>query len=239
MNRMLTIWMQPIYAGINQITLKSKILIGVIALLYWGGVAAVFYKISNNNFGLAGAIGLGLIVVFGLVYILLFAFQTKYIALQFSPSNAFLTPHLKSELRKSLIIPILLISFILLIFVSVAQRQFLPLIFSMSVIFFLSIAASIRNPWMIVPIVMAFQLPAIFNKWKLELQWEVINASYFSLLSIPISLIILWIGTHWIFAMRDQVLFSAYEKKKKWGKQRNTGVILKDDFELYFFILLF
>ena len=239
MNRMLTLWMQPIYAGINQVTLKSKILIGLIAFLYWGGGTVVFYKISSKNFGLVGAIGLSLIVTFGLVNVLLFIFQTKYIALQYSPSNAFLTPYLKTELKKSLIIPILLISFILFIFLSIAQKQFSPLIFSISIIFFLSIAATIRNPWMIVPIVVVFQLPAIFNKWKLELQWEVINASYFALLSIPISLAILWIGTHWIFSMRDQVLFSNYEKKKKWGKQKNTGVILKDDFSSIFSLYYF
>ena len=101
MNRMLTLWMQPIYAGINQVTLKSKIFFSVGALIFLALMIPIFYtNKKKNSFTIEASIGLGLIALLVIVYLFWLIFYIKICWLTIFSGQCTFNTQFKKRVKK-------------------------------------------------------------------------------------------------------------------------------------------
>lgn len=206
MQHLFQVWMQPVYGRMN---LEGKkvlwALLSVIPLL----VITIYLLLSFSSSNeirlepLALAALAGLATDLGLILVFWFFTLSASLALQYSPANASLVPHLKRRLQWALAIPIVLLPIIPAAAVAYKSTEFAALTWLILVIIMLMITAMVRNKWMGFAIAAIGQLPMFLRETNLPLY--TLKSFNQAILLIPFGLLMIAVLLHWIFAKGEHL----------------------------------
>lgn len=218
MKKILTVWMQPIYARLNMESKKSLFILLALFPVAGQVIAGLLAfsrpeKLELKYFLIA--LLMSLAALLAVLFLSWFVALAQNIALQYSPANARLVPHLSQILKLALCIPIVVIAVCSsgMMWVVVHKLSFFPAFISVFMLSFLILI--FRSPWAVVPFILCFQMPAILKRLGVtpvdKVFSENLGISFESLLFLS-SILILWATLHWISAMRDDALFKLHER---------------------------
>ena len=244
MKPILNLWMQPIYARMNLDSKKSLYwILGVVFVL--GQLLATLIFLGNRQkfgaetFLYAFLISFGLILV--IVFMAWFAMLVQYLGQQYSPARAALLPQIKRHMQFALAIPIVLVACSVTLIASLVEKQFFIWPGFLCVTIMLFIAISMRSPWMVVPMILSFQLPVISERIGLP-KWN--EASLIAGVPIWVFLLIamiamLVVGLHWMFSIRGDALFEMHKRTRMFQDAMNGKKTNENKMTLGFSMLFF
>ena len=187
-------------------------------------------KFGAETFLYAFLMSFGLIFV--IVFMAWFAVLVQYLGQQYSPARAGLLPQIKSHMQFALAIPIVLVACSVTLIASLVEKQFLMWPGFVSVAIMLFLAISMRSPWMVVPMILSFQLPSIFEragfpKWNEALLIAGLPISFFLLIGMIVMLVG---GLRWMFSISGDALFEMHKRTRMFqdamnGKKSNENKI--------------
>nr|WP_315476233.1 hypothetical protein [uncultured Undibacterium sp.] len=218
MKKILTIWMQPVYARLN-VDSKRTLVLGLLFIPLVAQIIAAILFFVRADIVTAKVFFEAFIYSFLLTLFLLFFIWfislVQSIGLQFSPSNAGLVPGHKKNMQIALAVPI-----IILALAAVAGFKFFQNSYSMwpaffAVIVMLFLVLIMRSQWMVLPMVLSMQIPALARRAG----YSDIDGIIAAKLGLPISTILLVLtlvflfgGIHWVFSIRDDSLFKMHRR---------------------------
>jgi hypothetical protein len=218
MKKILTIWMQPIYARLNMESKKSLFILLALFPVAGQVIAGLLALSRPDKFETSYfliALLMSLAALFAVLFISWFVVLAQNIALQYSPANARLVPHLPRILKLALCIPIVVTAFVSsgVMWLVVHQFSFFPAFVSVFMLSFLVV--TFRSSWAIVPFILCFQMPAILKRLGVvpvdKLFSENLGVS-FEIVLLLSSILILWATLRWIFSIRDEALFKLQDR---------------------------
>jgi hypothetical protein len=244
MKPILNLWMQPIYARMNLDSKKSLYWVLGVAFMLGQLLATVVFlggreKHGTEIFLYAFLLSLGFILV--IVFMAWFLMLVQYFARQYSPANAGLLPQIKSQMQFAIALPIVLVACSVTLFASLVEKQFVIWTAFVCVAIMLFLAISTRSPWMVVPMILSFQLPGIFEragypKWDHALS----NAGLPISLFLFIAMIVMLVGgLRWMFSIRGDALFEMHKRTRVFqdvmsGKKTNDNKVTLGFSTLFF-----
>lgn len=219
MKPILNLWMQPIYARLNLDSRKSLYWVLGVAFMLGQLLATVVFLGGREKHGAeiflyAFLMSLGFIVA--IVFMAWFVMLVQYFARQYSPANAKLLPQIKSQMQFALALPIVFAACFVTLLASLVEKQLLIWPGFVCVAIMLFLAISMRSPWMVVLMILSFQLPGIFEragypKWDHALS----NAGLPITLFLFIAMIVMLVGgLQWMFSIRGDALFDMHKRTR-------------------------
>lgn len=207
MQHLFQVWMQPVYGRMN---LEGKkvlwALLCVIPLLIMAILVLASFSsqaaIDLEKITLAALIGLAVDV--GLIVVFWFAMLSSNVAMQYSPANASLVPHLKRNLQWALAIPIVLLPIFPAAAVAYKSTEFAVLIWLICVVMMLMITAIVRHKWIGFAMAAIAQLPMLLRETTIP--FELLRGLNQAILLIPVGLFLIALVLHWIFAKGDHLI---------------------------------
>ncbi|MBI3714270.1 MAG: hypothetical protein HY253_15100 [Burkholderiales bacterium] len=219
MKALINIWMQPVYARLNMDSRRSLFLL--LALFPLGGelFSVMIYFGSKNSDAKLSIFFYGFLLslAFALVIVLMawFLLLVMNVGMQYSPANAAIVPGLKRRLLLALAIPVVVVSVL-----SVAITWFMTYrvtVFPAFVLitFFAFFVSATRFPLLTLPVILTFQLPAVFER-SIPVNSDVASlfkyGLHFELLLFFASALMLWGVLHWYFSVRDEAHFKMHQR---------------------------
>jgi hypothetical protein len=206
MQHLFQVWMQPVYGRLN---LEGKkvlwALLSVIPLLVIALYLLLSFSSSNEirlePFALAVLAGLATDVA--LILVFWFITLSSSLALQYSPANASLVPHLKRHLQWALALPIIVLPVIPAAAVAYKSTEFVALTWLICVMSMLILTAMLRNKWMGFVIAAIAQLPMFLRGINIPL--DSLKSFNQAILLIPFGLLMIALILHWIFAKGEHL----------------------------------
>jgi hypothetical protein len=235
MKPILNLWMQPIYARLNLDSRKSLYWVLGVAFALGQLLATVVFLGGREKHGVeiflyAFLMSLGFIFV--IVFMAWYVMLVQYFARQYSPANAGLLPKIKSQMQFAIALPIVLVACSVTLFASLVEKQFLIWPGFVCVTIMLFLAISMRSPWMVVPLILSFQLPGIFEragypKWDHALSNGGLPITLFMFIAMIVMLVG---GLRWMFSIHGDALFEMHKRTRVFqdvmnGKRANENQI--------------
>ncbi len=206
MPHLFQVWMQPVYGRLN---LEGKkilwALLSVIPLLVIALYLLLSFSSSNEirMEALALAALAGLATDAGLILVFWFITLSSSLALQYSPANASLVPHLKRHLQWALALPIIVLPIIPAAAVAYNSTEFVALTWLICVITMLILTATVRNKWMGFVLAAVAQLPMLLR--GINIPFGSLKSFNQAILLIPFGLLMIALLLHWIFAKGEHL----------------------------------
>jgi hypothetical protein len=213
MNKILNIWLQPIYARLNLDSKKSLYIVmslfpitgQVIAtLLFFFGSKGSDFPIFWYCF-LFSMIALVVIVFFSWYVMLI-----QSIRLQYSPAVAGLVPQIRTYLQIAVGLPIVFVALLAAIIERITQHHFSLWPSFACVLFMLLSAMTIRTAWAVLGVILSLQVPTSLNAPNLkmidQIMVESLGVSPAFVLSLAMPVLI-YAGVIWTFSARGDILF--------------------------------
>ncbi|MBC3809370.1 hypothetical protein H8K52_18675 [Undibacterium seohonense] len=244
MKPILNLWVQPIYARMNLDGKKS--LYWILSIFPLVGLLLAFLVFLSNRqkygaeiFLYAFLMSLGVMLV--IVFVVWFLILAQYQGQQYSPANAGLIPRIKRYMQIAIALPIVLAACVITMISFVVDKHFSIWPAFVCVTGMLFFAISVRSPWMMVPMILSFQLPGIFERagyQKLDQAVEVLGIP-FSLFLFITMIMMLVAGIHWMFSAKGDALFKMHKRTLAFqdginGKKSNDNKITLGFSTLFF-----
>jgi hypothetical protein len=239
--------MQPIYARMNLDSKKSLYWVLGVALMLGQLLATVIFLGSRQKHGaeiFLYAFLMSLAFILVIVFMAWFVMLVQYMGRQYSPANAGLLPKMKGQMQYALALPIVLVAFLVTVIASFVEKQFYIWPGFVCVAIMLFLAISMRSPWMVVPMILSFQLPGIFEragypKWDHALSYGGLPVSLFLFIAMIVMLVG---GLRWMFSIRGDALFEMHKRTRVFqdvmsGKKTSENKITLG-FSMLFFRLM-
>lgn len=218
MKKILTIWMQPIYARLNMESKKSLFVLLALFPVTGQMIAGLQFFSHPEKFEAMYfliALLISFAILLPVLFIPWFFILVQNVALQYSPANARLVPNLSRILKMALCIPIVVVALGSsgVMWIVVHKFSLFPAFISVIILsFFVSI---FRSPWAIVPFILCFQIPSTLERFGVahldKLFSDNLGGAFEGVLLFA-STLILWAALQWTFAMRDEALFNLQER---------------------------
>jgi hypothetical protein len=218
MNKILNIWLQPVYARLNSESKKSLYIVFALFPVAAEIIASILYFWGTKTVGLQVFAYAFLWSIAALIATLLstwFAMLVQNIGLQYSPANAGLVPCLKKHLQAAMILPIVFCALLAFIIFRIAMHQYSMWPSFVLVLLMAFFAIIVRSQWAVLPMILCFQMPAIFERAGLKHidqmleQYLGIPVELMLLLAMPL---IIYAAMTWTFSSRDDALFKMHAR---------------------------
>ena len=227
MKILLQIWTQPIYRYINN--KDYKIFYFLFASLPALCLTSVYMVsgLSVKSFALAILIGISAACV---ILVMLWSFMMMlFVRQQYIPSNAQLVPGYQTNMKLALAIPILLIATVWTVSLKLSSDYSAGTIWVMTILALLGVASIIRNDFMILVfpcytiisgVLPSFSITSLFSG-----NLEKFNRIWFM---IPLGVLMLYGGLHWLFNIEKDQLFKRKDSLEKIDKQAENPSTAND-----------
>lgn len=234
MKSVLNIWMQPFYSRWNLGKSRSLLIFLLAIPVLVQAIVLIGGQRNGKEFSLGLhllTLGISVVAVFVLVFFWWFVSLLMQISMQYSPQNARLVPHLKRNLYIAIVVPILFISLAVSIAFSIANRRVDMVPFLATATFSSLFTLSIRGPWMVLPFVLSFQVPAYFERNRGENPLFLIQN--YTGVSMQVQCFILGLAfvllaTAWLLSVRGEAHFAMHKRAKLYGSGTKTTMELDD-----------
>jgi hypothetical protein len=218
MKKLVSIWMQPIYARLNTDGVKTLLVILALFPVLSQVITLILEWQKGDGFhpmAFLIAFGLGMAVVSVIVFYVWFVMLIQNMGLQYSPANARLVPRLKFWMQLAIVIPIVFFAVTAGLVAWIVRHQFSMLPSFVCVLVTVFFMLIMRSQWAVLAMIICFQVPTIFVRAGLDDVDEQIERMVgvpFDFILLVASLLILIVSVRWVFSVKDENLFQMHKR---------------------------
>lgn len=218
MKNVVSIWKQPIYARLNSEGLKSLLLVMAMFPVLSQVLALLSEWSKGDGFHLqtfAVAFGFSLVVLLIIVFYIWFVMLIQNIGLQYSPANARLVPRIKTYMQIAIVTPVVVCAVLAVLLTWFITHKFSMLPGFICVVVTVFFMLIVRSQWAVIPMVISFQLPAMFKLSGIENIEQRIERTFglpLNLLLLVAAILIVGLSVRWVFSVKDENLFRMHKR---------------------------